>query len=257
MSKDKFPLFPSRANLVFMKLRHASAVRGLGLLKRKRDAMEMKLKEYQRLQQETADQIPIVMRDAIFALAKGNFLSTDFKPAEINTSERADCFLRIIQGKVLGMKLPSFNLIMWNATNNPLTGLSRGGEQVGKIRNKFQEALKVLVRMASLQISVKVLTDHVRQNNMRVNGLEYVMIPKLINTVAYINQELDELAREEFYRLKCSQRKQIEAKRRFKELVNKYNRLMGKDEVFPSSVQPADIPFHRSQFNADNLNSVT
>jgi len=35
-----------------------------------------------------------------------------------------------------------------------------------------------------------------------VNALEHIVIPKFITIVAYINQELDELAREDFYRLK-------------------------------------------------------
>ena len=42
--------------------------------------------------------------------------------------------------------------------------------------------------------------------------MEFVVIPKIETTIKWIEAELDELDREDFYRLKCVQDKKKEAK---------------------------------------------
>lgn len=52
----------------------------------------------------------------------------------------------------------------------------------------------------------------IKVTNRRVNALEFVVIPKIETTISWIESELDELDREEFYRLKCVQDLKKEAK---------------------------------------------
>lgn len=47
----------------------------------------------------------------------------------------------------------------------------------------------------------------IKTTNRRVNALEYVLLPRLDNTINYIGAELDEQDREEFFRLKKIQGK--------------------------------------------------
>lgn len=88
-----------------------------------------------------------------------------------------------------------------------MTGLGRGGQQVQKSRETFAKAVETLVELASLQTAFVILDEVIRMTNRRVNALEHVMIPRLENTIKYINSELDEMDREEFFRLKKVQGK--------------------------------------------------
>lgn len=81
-----------------------------------------------------------------------------------------------------------------------LTGLGRGGQQVLRSKEVYAKAVETLVELASLQTAFTILDEVIRATNRRVNAIEHVVIPRLENTIKYINSELDEMDREEFFR---------------------------------------------------------
>merc|ERR1712084_38218 len=58
------------------------------------------------------------------------------------------------------------------------------------------------IKLASLQTSFKTLDLEIKMTSRRVNALEYVLIPRIEEVLAYITQEMDEQSREEFFRVK-------------------------------------------------------
>merc|ERR1719197_1521659 len=62
--------------------------------------------------------------------------------------------------------------------------------------------MELIIRMASLQTSFVTLDEEIKMTSRRVNALEYVIIPRIDEIIAYINQEMDEQTREEFFRVK-------------------------------------------------------
>lgn len=93
-----------------------------------------------------------------------------------------------------------------------------------------------LVLTEPIQTAFVILDDVIKVVNRRVNAIEHVIIPRTENTIKYINSELDELDREEFYRLKKVQGK----KHRDQETADKEakaKRLLLGEDVQESEVE--------------------
>merc|ERR1712190_525867 len=81
-------------------------------------------------------------------------------------------------------------------------GITQGGAVINACRETYVKAVTLLIRLASLQTAFKTLDEEIKMTSRRVNALEYVLIPKIEAIIQYITQEMDEQAREEFFRVK-------------------------------------------------------
>merc|ERR1711983_501989 len=109
-----------------------------------------------------------------------------------------------------------------------MTGLARGGQKVAELKKNYTAAVTLLVELASLQTSFVTLDEVIKTTNRRVNAIEHVIIPKIERTLSYIVSELDELEREEFFRLKKVQDKKKKI-RKLKEAEEEARRARGED----------------------------
>ncbi len=80
--------------------------------------------------------------------------------------------------------------------------MTKGSVQIEKCRNCFKDLLEIVVEIASLQTSFIKLHQVIKVTSRRVNALEFIVIPRFKDVVIYINQELEELAREEKFTMK-------------------------------------------------------
>ena len=93
-----------------------------------------------------------------------------------------------------------------------LIGITGGGQAINKARTAFTKYLKMLCEIASLQTQFVSIERVLKITKRRVNALEFVVIPRIQMTIKMIEDELDELDREDFFRLKVVQDKKKEAK---------------------------------------------
>merc|ERR1711972_340161 len=100
-------------------------------------------------------------------------------------------------------------------------GVAHGGAVINACKDTYFKAVEALIRLASLQTAFKTLDEEIKMTSRRVNALEYVLIPRLEEIIAYIILEMDEQDREEFFRVKkvVEKKKQRMERERLAELA--------------------------------------
>lgn len=67
---------------------------------------------------------------------------------------------------------------------------------------RMEEVLGLAVELGGLEASIKALADELRKIKRRVNVLEMVIIPRLEEAIRFIEYRLDEMEREDRFRIK-------------------------------------------------------
>lgn len=240
---NRLSYFPTRMNHNNLRQRYKGALKGHSLLKRKSDALTIRFRSILQKILDAKLAMGKLLRQASLTLAECNYISGDIGFA-VRESVGADPSYKVIarMENVGGVQLPVFQSICDNnlisssntcsnnnnfststttglsltrsssiSSDGSLQGLARGGQQLTKCKEIYQRALDSLIQLASLQTSFYILDQVIQVTNRRVNALEYVLIPRIENTINYIGAELDEQDREEFYRLKMIQSKKKRA----------------------------------------------
>merc|ERR1719330_1811451 len=186
--------------------RMGGAKKGWGLLKKKRDALKTK---FAALLTEIVDakmQVGTGLRDGAFALAKAHWANSgdDITSTVVERARAPAITCKLKADNVAGVSIPSFYLTHDPSKNAALEtlGVAHGGAVIKSCRDTYVTATIQLIRLASLQCAFVTLDEEIKMTSRRVNALEYVLIPRIEDIIHYITQEMDEQAREEFFRVK-------------------------------------------------------
>ncbi|ELA48125.2 V-type ATPase, D subunit [Vavraia culicis subsp. floridensis] len=202
-NQNRLSVFPTRMNLTITKNRLKSAEKGYSLLKRKSEALQVKHREIQQKLNKEQDNLKNAINNAYYLLAKAEFLGSNIKMFLYECS-RSPISVESSMEQVSGVFLPVYSLKQDNS--NPLLFLDKSGSAYLGARNAFKTVIGRLIELASLKNSFVILDEVLKNTNRRVNALDFMLIPRINNTIDYINAELDEQDREEFFRLKKIQK---------------------------------------------------
>lgn len=199
MSANRLQVFPTRNNLTLMKNRLKSAEKGYSLLKRKSEALQVKHREIGLRLEKEQDDLKVLIRKAYFELAKAEFYGSNTK-SFLYECKKCEIEIESSLDQISGILLPVY---LFNTEKQSVPFfIDKSGYAYFETRKTFMKVVKRLIEIASLKNSYMILDEVLKNTNRRVNALDLMLIPKITNTINYINSELDEQDREEFFRLK-------------------------------------------------------
>lgn len=194
---------PTRMELLKLKTKMKLAKKGHDLLKEKRDALIMEFFEIIDEAKDARKRVEDVLYAAYRSLTIAQATLGSLKVAEASLSVKPVTSLELKSKNIMGIKVPVLNLSMPERTL-----LERGysiketSAQVDDAAAKFEEALRLVVKLAEVEITIKLLAEEIEKTKRRVNALENILLPRLSTTVKYIKMRLDEMERENFFKLK-------------------------------------------------------
>jgi len=220
MAANRLPVVPTVTVLAQIKTRLVAATKGHQLLKKKADALTVRFRAILKEIIDTKETMGESLRGSFFSLIEAKYAAGDkMKHTVLDNVEQANVKVSAHTENVAGVKIPKFAQCSGNTDSKmELTGLGAGGQQIQNCRKSFTSTIELLIELANLQTAFMTLDEALKVTNRRVNALENVVKPRLENTIKYIKGELDELEREEFFRLKKVQNKKEREQKKKKAL---------------------------------------
>jgi len=192
---------PTRMELSRLKKRLQTASRGHKLLKDKRDEMMRRFVEFvrenQALRREVEAQVDAALKD--FLMARASLSAQALEAAVLYPTRQAE--VTVERRNIMSVEVPGFTLSgQSTGAIHPYGLLDTSGELDAALL-ALNAALEQMITLAEKEKACNMLADEIEKTRRRVNALEYVMIPQLEETIAYITMKLEENERSNLTRL--------------------------------------------------------
>jgi V/A-type H+-transporting ATPase subunit D len=102
----------------------------------------------------------------------------------------------------MGVKIPKMNSEFIHIDNTAFYGFFETCAKLDDAKKQFSILVGKLIELADLEGGIKSLAIEIEKTKRRVNVLENNLIPKLYATRKYIEMQLEEQEREDFFRRK-------------------------------------------------------
>jgi len=181
---------PNRMELLRLRRRLGLAERGHKLLKDKLEELMRQFLENIRRLSELQRRVSQMLNKAFlsFALARSGSSLAELE----RLIPEGRLVLEAQRKRILNLAIPDFKVVALQVADVDL--LNTESEFDIGIK-KMREVLPELLEMASLWKAAELLSADIEVTRRRVNALEYILVPNLKETIAYISSRLDEMER--------------------------------------------------------------
>lgn len=193
---------PTKGNLINLKKQYSLAKEGYELLQRKRNILLHELINLIERASIIQQQILLIFSQAYDALQNAALdIGMEFID-EISHSVTIENSIDIRFRSVMGIEVPEVYAMVKNKEVQMPYGIYRTNSSLDRAYIGFTKALELATNAAMIENAVYRLAYEAKRTQKRVSSLENIVIPSLEEGIKDIQTALEEIEREEFFKLK-------------------------------------------------------
>ena len=193
---------PTRMDLLETRKKLVLAEKGHKLLEEKRDALVEKFFDIIDKRNQLSKELDKEFKGAFLSLIQAQMILGEKKVEEASFLNEDIGEISFETDNVMGVKIPKMNTDEIKTDLKPAYGFFETCSKLDDSKKSFSQLLIKLIELADLEAGIKSLTVEIEKTKRRVNVLENNLIPKLHATRKYIEMQLEEREREDFFRRK-------------------------------------------------------
>lgn len=193
---------PTRSELLKVKKQIKLAQSGYSLLKKKRDGLILEffeiLKQAKTLREELVEQYKIALEKINIA----RVLEGDLKIKSIALAIKKIPEINLATRNIMGVKVPKIEV-----SEIKKAFMERGygvysSAAIDEASEAYEKVVEKIILAAEVETSMRKLLNEIEKTKRRVNALEFVVIPSQNKIKSFIQLRLEEMERENIFRMK-------------------------------------------------------
>ena len=194
---------PTRSELINLKRRIKQTQNGYNLLKMKRDGLFHEFRTLLSEMIEAREGLVGTYREAVQSISLASAIEGGLavKSAAIAISNRPE--VEVSPRNIMGVVVPSVQGSNLTSTISERgVGLIGGSAYIDEAADSYSALIENIVKAAEMEATLKRLLVEIEATKRRVNALEFKVIPEMQEAQSFIQLRLEEMEREETFRLK-------------------------------------------------------
>jgi V/A-type H+-transporting ATPase subunit D len=193
---------PTRSELIILKNRIRLAKSGHLLLKKKRDGLILEFFEVMKKAKTLREELVNEYRVALEKMNIARTMEGDLKVKSIAMAIKEIPEIILKTKNIMGVKVPKIE-----SSEIKKAFMERGygvynSSAIDEAASSYEKVVEKILLAAEVETSMRKLLNEIEKTKRRVNALEFVVIPKLESIKSFITLRLEELERENIFRLK-------------------------------------------------------
>src|SRR3989344_2306615 len=198
---------PTRSELMKLKKKIKLAKSGYNLLKKKRDGLILDFFEVLGKAKTLRSEMTNFYNGAQNRMNIARMLESDLAIKSIALAMKNRPEIDLKTKSIMGVKVPKINQLDLQKKNSERGPGIFNSAAVTETAEDYEKLVEKVIVAAEVETSMRKLLQEIEKTKRRVNALEFAVIPQMQKSANFIRLRLEEMERENIFRMKRIKKK--------------------------------------------------